>query len=137
MRRWIIGLCPIELLPGGVDEAECSLAWLVEGMRGGHDLYFVRVTRRGPPGLSARLGYKALLAEEMRATATTYAHERRRVDAPHKDAQDEGVFFVQLGEQQVALLELGAVDMHELDDEIPLEALEAVAGQTKGGAPPR
>lgn len=126
MHRWIIGLCPIEMLPGGAREAECSLAWLVEGVRVCRDLYFVRVTRRGPPGISAMLAYTALLTEEMRATATAYAHTRRRVDAPYEDAQDEGVFFVRLDEQQVALLELGAVDVHELHDEIPLEALEAV-----------
>ena len=135
MHRWIIGLCPIELLPGGAHEAECSLAWLVEGMRTRHDFYFVRVTRRGPPAISSTLAYKALQTEETRATATAYAHHRRHED--RVDQSDEGVFFVRLDEQQVALLELGAVDVRELGDEIPLEALEAVAGQTKGGAPPR
>lgn len=124
MHRWIIGLCPIEMLPGGAHEAECSLAWLVEGMRARHDFYFVFDTARGTPGLSGFRSYRALLAEESRATATAYAHTRRHED--HVDQSDEGVFLVRLDEQQVALLELGAVDTHELTDEIPLEALEAV-----------
>jgi len=135
MHRWIIGLCPLELLPGGAHEAECALAWLIEGMRAPHDLYFVSATRRGPPAISATLAYRSLLPEELRATATAYAHHRR--DEDRAAQSDEGVFFVRLDEQQVALLEFGAVDVRELDDEIPLEALEAVAGQTKGGAPPR